>query len=331
MGVYNPTYPQVLGQEWVGVRNEFYVPDTFREVGYTFAATSSRSLTRACWYTSPDVVDVAMASTPGLGVSEDLAYQVTVYPTGAEVRTGPIGRVVIPVMSGAVGGSVVNGASVEAALANHEGNNSYIGFGSGSGLVNVNFNTTGYASLLNDKRILRVNLVGIATSPQREWTWSMSSTPAGPAITLGAFVAGEPAGAPFVVPANEVSPLWSTTTTLTQEANELHAWRYSTLSRFSTTGPTPRLRATCTVVSDSDTTLSYLAMEVFYCAETRVAEGARTVDASLLAFDRYVIGATPVILRGLTFEYPTPIAAGSYTVTLSLADFRGNPFFTSLP
>lgn len=331
MGTYNPNAPQVLGQEWVPVQNDFYVPDVFREFGYTFQNSSTRQMTHARWYTTPDIIDIALATTPGLGVSSNLAFQVSMYPSGIEDLTGPIGRVLIPVMDGSVSGTAtVQGVTtVQAALANNSSNSGFIDFGNGTGTLTVNFNTTGYAGLLNDKRILRVNLIGIADAPQKSSTWTMDSTPQGPAITLGAFTIGELGGADFLIPAGEVTPLWSTATTLTEEANELHAWRYLTLQRFSTTGPTPRLRVRCSVSSLDDSFMSYLAMEVFYCAETRVVEGAKNVLSSVTGGTEFVIGATPVILRGLTFEYPTQITVGEYTVTMNLADFRGNAFFTS--
>ena len=331
MGDYNPHTPYILGQEWAPIKNEFFTPDVFQEFGYTFFTTVSRNLTHARWYTSPDPIDIALASTPGLGASSSLAFQVSIYPTWTEDLTGPIGRVLIPVMAGSVSGpATVQGVStVQEALTNNSANHGYIDFGNGSGSLNVNFNTTGYAGLLSDKRILRVNLIGIADAPEKSSTWTMDSTPQGPAITLGSFNIGQFGGGEFLIPANEITPLWSTATTLGEEANELHAWRYTTLERFSTTGPTPRLRARCSVNSLDDTFMSYLAMEVFYCVETRVAEGAKSVGAAVTGGQPYVIGATPVILRGTTFQYPVQITSGGYTVTMNLADFRGNPFFTS--
>jgi hypothetical protein len=320
-----------LGQEWAPIKNEFFTPDVFQEFGYTFATINTHNLTHARWYTSPDPIDIALASTPGLGASGTLVFQVSVYPTYTEDLTGPIGRALIPVMSGSVSGTAtIQGQStVQGALANNSANSGYIDFGNGFGTLTVNFNTTGYAGLLSDKRILRVNLVGIVDAPQKSFSWTMDATPQGPGITLGSFDIGEVGGGEFLIPAGEVTPLWSTATTLGEEANELHAWRYLTLERFSTTGPTPRLRVRCSVSSLDDSFMSYLAMEIFYCAETRVAEGAKRVGASVTGGQSYVIGATPVILRGTTFQYPVQITAGDYTVTMNLADFRGNTFFTS--
>jgi len=331
MGRYNPHVPQILGQEWAPVRDEFFTPDVFQEFGYTFVTIDSHNLTQARWYTGPDPIDIALATTPGLGTSGTLAFQANVYRTGTEDLTGPIERVLIPVMSGSVGGTAtVQGVStVQEALANNSANSGYIDFGNGTGTLTVNFNTTGYSGLLNDKRILRVNLIGIADAPQKSSTWTMDSTPLGAGITLGSFDIGEFGGAEFLIPANEITPLWNTATTLTSDANELHAWRYLTLQRFSTAGPTPRLRTRCSVASLDDTFMTYLVMEIFYCAETRVAEGAKTTGALVTGGQVYVIGATPVILRGTTFQSPVQITPGGYTVTMNLADYRGNAFFVS--
>lgn len=324
MGIFNPRAPQILGQEWVPIRDEVYVPDIFREDGYQFATRTSNVLTVAKYHTGPELNDIAVSPTPGAGTGEQLVFQSNVYPTGQEVLTGAIQKVTIPVMSGTVSGTaVVLGGTVQDALAGVQG--SSILFDIGSGSMDVNFNTTAYSHILSGKRILRINIIADGSSEaDAAGNWRFVTTPLGATFNLGVFQNGDN----VLIPASEVTPLWSTATTVTSESTELHAWRYPVLARMSTLGATPRIVLRVSYDTADGTFLDYLVMEVYYCEETRVASGAREMTSGLYV-PGLIIGANQIILRDSNYSYPTTIAAGQYTMTFNLADFRGSASFVS--
>jgi hypothetical protein len=98
VGNYNPHEPQILGQEWVPIRDEdlvFSPTVNTVEQGVTYVQVDNRTMREARFYSheSPD----------------ELAFyqvcQFNLYPAGAEDRTGPIKQVVIPVSAATNTGS----------------------------------------------------------------------------------------------------------------------------------------------------------------------------------------------------------------------------------
>lgn len=76
MGNYNPSAPEVIGQEWVGIREEsaaFSPQVNSRELGHTFTTSSAQVLQEGRYYVREMPPNVS-----------DGAYSIAVYPRGSE-------------------------------------------------------------------------------------------------------------------------------------------------------------------------------------------------------------------------------------------------------
>ena len=161
MGEYNPYAPQILGQEWVPIRDEdFFLSPAVNAVeqGHVFTSPAPRVLQDGRFYLntfpSPNTLYETM--------------QISVYPEGVEDQTGPVHSVLIPCNNGGISGNafLVSGATVAACLANPSDGSSVQLSGGTPDDANVDlyFNTNAYAALLNGKRILSVEAVYSAQS-----------------------------------------------------------------------------------------------------------------------------------------------------------------------
>jgi len=314
MGVFNPNAPHILGQEWVPIRDELFTLDSFRETGYTFTTTGTRAITQGRFY----------LGTKGLAtVSEfDPIFQMSVYPYGMEVQTGPIERVVIPVMSGTLGGtSSMTEATVQESLSSPLGA-SVVALGD-AGSVDLRFNTTAYSTLLYGKRILRANITGTASGSEDADNLDSSLATASIGYSLEQVDVAKDDIFQFTVSMSEVSPFWSTGAFV---AGQLHPWRYSELARLSTTGGSPGITATLAHggPTNSNIDLYWVALELYYCNETRVAVGAKPLGD--FGDNGFQFGQNQIILRDNALLTPISLLAGAYTVTLNLVDFTGGAF-----
>lgn len=167
MGDYNPHIPQILGQEWVPIRNEDYNfnPNaTTRETGYGFTLTAPRQVSTARFYVN---------NIEGRNFNNHV-FGVNVYPRGQEALTGPIKTVVIPmnngVLTGGPGGggpfaTLVGGSTLSECLA-MAGDSKWAQFTTNTNLGNFEsgrfdafFAVNDYTPQLTGKRILNVSLL----------------------------------------------------------------------------------------------------------------------------------------------------------------------------
>jgi hypothetical protein len=162
MGNYNPHAPQILGQEFVPIRNE----------DLTFSP-SVNSVEMGTSYTQPDTQTIRTARFYLHEQPESIAfYQVgafNLYPNGQEEETGPIRQVIIPctaaIVSGA-GTSLVGASTIAEALAapddfkfvNIVYDGSAVGPTANSQFLRMWFGVSQYP-ILNGKRILNVSLL----------------------------------------------------------------------------------------------------------------------------------------------------------------------------
>lgn len=162
MGVYNPDAPQILGQEWVPIRNENFQfqPDiTAQEVGYSFNLATPRQVSNARFY-----VNTLPANQPDSHMAT-----VNIYPAGREALSGPIRKLIIPIndssaFSAPHGGFNGSAATAQEALASPADFKGIFADPSpGPSTLSVEFNTfyavNDYAQLLTGKRILNVSLI----------------------------------------------------------------------------------------------------------------------------------------------------------------------------
>lgn len=327
MGVFNPHLPQILGQEWVPIRNEGYIPDAFREIGYQLTLTSSRVITSGRFYMDT-----------GLFTQTDFnpAFLMNVYPAGQEVLTGPIERLVIPVDDGAVfdTAALLNATTIQQAMESPD-DNSYLTLGS-AGWAYFDFDTIRYQAQLFNKRILRINIIG-----QGYGSFDGNSPEAGGSCDAyflddnnifqffdqvsfdgtGDLATGSVDPIPFTVQCGEITPYWSTTSTF---PTSYQPWRWPVIQRFDFAGASPHIQFVLdtSFITTLPVQITYLAMEIYFCEETRVATGAiDTGNSASVTRGGFGVGMNLVHLRDTSYNYPVTLPAGDYTITFSQADF----------
>lgn len=339
MGDYNSYQPTILGQEWVPIRDEdqvFSPAVNTIEVGHRFTLTTARTLQDARFY----INDPA----PGRGLGQVL--MAAVYPSGAEDETGPIKRLVIPCNSGGITGSTVslsNATTVDQAVFDPSDNKSIIFSGAGSGLAQFFFATNSYATPLIGKRILAVNLLystAIAVGA--------GNSTVGPGITIeddagnGVFntygTMTGPDSLSQVAPIGrarfgEINQFWSTTLSPNNTTDRM-PWIWSGLQRFEASA-TARIRVMlrATTVAGDDIRVGYMALEVIYCEEQRIALGGRSFGESALSGQnkQYVPGVNIIPMRTIGQVANPVLAVGNYTLVLSSPDLGDYRALTSFP
>jgi hypothetical protein len=333
MGVYNPHTPQILGQEWVGIREEdmtFSPAVNVVEVGHGFTTLASYTLQDARFYIND--------WPPGRALGQ--VYMANIYPAGKEAETGPVRTVTIPCNNAyPSGGAVVNGGGTAADAVADPSDNQYLAFpraGSGGlgASIRLNFATNSYQNELSGKRIVGVNLL---------YTLAANSGILGTApieADLGAFyieratvgsldislglgqASGSLVGNPeiFVARAGEIDAYW---TALSPTIPERMPWTYTGLQKFEITSAG---RISIVYHHDLNATwdgvMSYAALQILFCEENRLYCGGRAFgESGAPGFNaRYVMGANTIPIRDLAYNANPVLAAGNYTLVVESAD-----------
>lgn len=350
MGEYNPHAPVILGQEYVGIRDEdiVFLPgaNTF-EVGSGFTLEGSRRIRDARFYIN---------EIPAVNV-QNQARTVNIYPAGREAETGPIKQAVIPVSSGGVTGAsftIVGSSSVAGALW-RPGDNSYLNAAYTGGLqeLNVFFGVNNYPELAG-KRILNVSLVTqgavyytkdgedvpyqdlfpstatttvMITNNTATQSKSYRGNYSSPSGALGLNTVPNPNSGNAIDNASlsylnfgDVTPFISTSGTVGASTTTYLPWRYVDLQRFEA-GASNRLQVyviiqisdPADVDADSGTLqLEYMALRVLYCEEQRIAYGG--------TISKFIQGTNIVPMYDTNNTTDPVLAAGNYTSTLAWVD-----------
>ena len=342
MGNYNPSAPQILGNEWVGIRDEdlsFSPAVNAFEVGHGFTLATARQVGDARFY----IHEFAP------GNSQGQVYMAAVYPQGQEDNSGPVQRVIIPCNSGTIsgsGGSSLNGTTFAAAVADPSDGN-YISLQMGGtpipGGFDAYFATNQYANQLTGKRILGVNILyGASTGGVVDDV--LAVTPAIYEVIsngttnyayFGMLTANDPtaiamteegirADRLYRVALGEVDNFWSTTLSPFSTSERL-PWTYTALQRFEVGNANRRSFRWISVAASGavEIQLHYLAMEILYCEEQRLAVGARaygTYSASPAALTPYTLGTNIIPMRTIAQVANPVLPAAAYTVVVSSAD-----------
>ena len=349
MANYNPYVPQILGEEWVPIRDEDLVLDPFAntvERGYGFTLSSSTQVNNARFYVN---------TFPPLFVRNQ-AYTANIYPRGAEADSGPVRKVIIPCnYASATGAYITNPLSTPIAeVVYNSSANSYIRYDIGNSVENLSqyfFATNSYAQLLNGKRILGVNLlfeydVGTAaTADPNEWAttytgWLIPWLANDGTIAQGSFNAGfvqyqalVTLQTPYLtrtltrVRMGDADVAYGATNAgFSTAQDQISQWTYSELQRFERSAAN-RLFIALTSVPFADrgaqVLVSYVAMEVFYCEEKRVAFGSNNIMGLFAGQPNrrpFQLGMNQMVLRGPSGNTNPILPAGQYTLTLSLAN-----------
>lgn len=352
MGEYNPHAPQILGEEYVPIRDEdilFSPAVRTQELGQGFTLASSRTLADGRFYINDWPKGDATGQT----------YWVSVYPKGSEALSGPIQRVVIPCSAGGITGSgaaLTNATTFAEAVADPSDNKYLSGFVGGTipSSFQAFFATNQYSPELTGKRIVGMNLLytvagflDLIEASANFFTASIRNN-ANATTTYGRSSLGTLAGvngsitnltlpaAVLRMPFGEVDTFWSTTLSPNSTSDRM-PFTYTNLQRFEV-GAANRIFLYLNGSSSGDTSYQiawhYLALEVLYCQEQRVALGGRSFGFSASATSRYlpyVMGANIVTMRTPVTMAANPVLpAGEYTVMVSGAD-PGTEFAGSTP
>jgi hypothetical protein len=357
LGVYNPHLPQVLGQEWVPIRDEdvIFSPAVNQvELGHRFTFQSSHQFTNGRFY----------LNDPAPAQVQNQVYMMSVYPLGTAASSGPVRRCVIPCNAGGVTGSAsFNGlaaASIPIFLANPS-DGDYIectpNFAAGYKALDLFFATNAYAPLLAGKRILRLSLLhsfswdpnqsgvpGSVAPDVQQYTLTQAltiQTGAGAPtdVTFSPFVEtygnslvamNPPRGKPpqaipmSVVNFGEVNHRWATPSTAA--TTERVPWRYEELQRFEATAGSNRYRVHYEFGDITEWAgvfyLNYAALEVLFCEEQRVVYGGKAFGGSIgdTRRQQYTLGANILPLRDRTLAANPTLPAGDYELVISSPD-----------
>lgn len=349
MGDYNPNIPYIMGNEWVPIRNEapVYAPSiNLFEQGSTFSQTFSSTLQDGRFYVN---------ELPA-GAAAGQVFMMTVYPTGTEHLSGPIQRVIIPVNGGGVTGTgavIGGGASTitEALADSSDGKNVRVVSNSAAGFFGAYFDTGTYAQQLNGKRILAVNLlysmsgnlselasVHSSTNPSLV-SVALQSQADGVTVSYGATsygtMFGDQGTSEFVPgPKNlfrmelgEINPFWNPGVS-PRTTSERFIFNYAGLARMQATAANRFFVRVGSLVGSGAPTgiyvaIHYLALEIIYCDDNRVALGARSFGYDLSQPNMntpYVLGQNIITMRDLAGTASPVLTFGDFSVVLSSAN-----------
>lgn len=350
MGKYNPYLPQDLGNEWVPIRNEDLILNPFAntlERGYSFTLPTATAVNNVRFYIN---------EFPPLFVRNQ-AYTASIYKRGQEDQSGPVNSVIIPCNAGAITGTggIVTSPSTSTVpeVVYNPSANYFINWTIGNGndaRANFFFATNSYAQLLNGKRILGVNLltginvtVAATADPDQFAATAGQLTPYlandafnadFPLLTNGFVIyrplvtLQTPADTRLLVRTKmgDADVAYGTTGGLTAATPNISQWTYSELQRFEASASN-RLFILLNSGSLSGATgatvlILYMALEVFYCEERRLAFGTRNINGLRIvqARDPFQLGMNQIIVRDTSGTANPTLSAGDYTVTLSEAN-----------
>lgn len=348
MAHYNPHSPRIIGNEFVGIRDEsleFNPLANSLERGYGFTLGSARNVAQARYYinTFPD------------SFAQDNAYTASIYPRGKENESGPVHSVIIPCNYGIVTGNtsdspswVFSGGATTVAEAfwnpSAETNISYRYGRLYDSNTYVFFAVNQYANLLYNKRILGVNLlmgvdggfsffggvvegstpmqlflandfciINSGSNAQVRYPDIWTPTTPGTDIRLDRIKLGD------------VSRYYGITGNADTVTNtNISQWTYTELQRFEASNANRinmHIRSPLIGVDSGweFVLITYMALEVFYCEESRVGYGSRLIgftDFSTSPRNPYNLGANTIPIRN-TAGGGLILQPGDYTVTVN--------------
>lgn len=356
---YNPHVPQIIGQEWVAIRNESLILNPTAntlERGYTFSLGAATRINNVRFYLKE--------WNPTFG--SNMVFTASVYPAGQEASSGPIRSVVIPTGAVIVTGSgsrifpTPTGTDPASALYG-SGDNLFLYWIMGQGAtapigMSIFFATNAFAQLLNGKRLLGVDLlIGINVVSQgfeiedifqsiqvhvsndfnydpvqRSDTWRLPDL-----ITNRTPESTQQIVRMHLGDANRFFGVGALTTAGVHNINQ---WTYPQLQRFEASASN-RLQIILTEGSGIAATLGpevqieYAALEVFYCEETRVLAGSRVFNDDIPnrpLRDPFTLGMNAITVRNpTTLDENFNLPAGTYTVTISESN-TGDNYYSAL-
>ena len=354
MGNYNPFIPQIVGQEWVAIRDDSLILNPFAntlERGYTFVLPTATRINNVRFYMKE--------WNPTFGSS--MIFTASVYPAGQEASSGPVRSVVIP--SGAV---VVTGSGSRifptptgtdpASALYASGDNLFLYWIMGQGAtapigMSIFFSPNAFAQLLNGKRILGVDLLlginmvsqgfeieDIFQSIQVHVTNDFNYDPVNRTDTwrLSDLITNRtPESTQQIVRLHlgDANRFFGVSNLTTAGVHNINQWTYPQLQRFEASASN-RLQilltegASIAAVLGPEVQIEYAALEVFYCEESRVLAGSRIFNDDIPnrpLRDPLTLGMNAITVRNpTTLDENFNLPAGVYTVTISESNMGDN-------
>lgn len=321
VGNYNPRSPIILGEEWVDIRDEdvlFSPAFNTYELGTEFELASPRQFAEARFYINQ--------SPPSFGQ----VFFANVYPAGMEDDQGPIRRVVIPCNAGAITGASIGlsaGSTVADAVLN-PADGKVVSF---TDLGPATLNTVSFFFAVNQypiltgKRILACNILYVADGTMNDGT--VDEIVLGPGVRDNAFNIATMSPETFLgdgtmrrLELGEVAWFWDTNNP--QNTSTRVPITYSTLQQFEISSAN---RVFFTIAhfpsgtAPAATFLLYLAMEVVFCDETRVAFGGRQYGSGISTstiMASYIDNTNSMPMYSPSLVANPVLAAGRYIGTL---------------
>lgn len=346
---YNPNAPQIIGNEFLGIRDEDLTFDPFAntfEKGFEFQFSTGQTVNsvRAYLNTFPEKFFRYGCMTA------------SIYPQGTEDQSGPVQSVIIPCNNGIVTGDSGGGGfsaisfgggatSAASALWNPSGLQ-YMSIRVGElyrSAASLFFAVNQYQPILSGKRILGIDFlttVDIGSLPinggnDQGTIFLFMDNNAGIILNDGASSTGSVLYARLAGPTTptttvafvrvhlgDVSRYYGITTGSVVGNSDCQQWTYPELQRFEMSHANRlSMRITTPPVGvDSgsiDVLISYAALEVFYCEESRVGFGTTVFqDTTQAASVPLRLGATDIEVMTSAGSAVT-VSPGNYSVTLS--------------
>ena len=334
MGVYNNYPPQILGQEWVPIREEnpTLVPNyLIQEIGSSFNLNASQAITHGAFY----VNDYPQ--------NTDIQYlQMAIYQRGQEDNTGKIRRIVIPCNNATVSSTsgVLTGEPAAFQLYNLSdlSGNSNMFLGDSASKCDIWFAVNQYAQELQGKRILAVNYL---YSFQVNGTLQTVTSAFNGTIPTVNLVYRNNAGSLVAILANNISgnlPMTFTTSNVERTlyriplgdidpfsnsgtSPDFMPWNYTALKDFELTNGATRHSIgwsfNASTITSFGTNFWYSALEVIYCEETRSAVGATEFGLPSAALKELAIGQNLISIKHPVTRAAVTLGAGQYSVVLA--------------
>lgn len=299
MGTYNPDHPYVVGMQWPPLVIDQVLLDSSSEVGYTFRSQTGYSLTSG-------INKVRVRSTvPPPGQPNRKELVVNLYPADRINGTGPIRKQVIVCNNGSLvaGASLQGGAATAWDAVQNASDGRYIQLSGPNASARFQFDTDGGKALqaLQYRRILDVTVLYAVSGPFGELpngltlglertapalNWIMDSALTGPTVQTSNVTTRRSR-------LGELNPWWSTTQSPAQTTTRL-PWVLTgntgallpslglrDLSNNSTNKVYVRLSTDAAVPAGKLFQIHYLALEVTYCEENRIAGGGVDISGGI--------------------------------------------------
>lgn len=342
MGRYNPHAPSILGQEWSPIRDTPYPLDSEVERGHTFVLDTSTTIVSGSFFLD----DVPPAASRHV-------VNMNVYRHGEEHLSGPVKKLVVPVdavtISGTETGTLVGAATAVLCLQSpSDGSYIYIQQSSDDVTdVELNFDTNTFSAQLSGKRILDVRvLLGVAGGRPipNVRDFLVASTMVGQLPVIYAVPIITSTSINNISELSQV-PLGNTNLwTLPQNMGSplKFPMRYPDLQRYEN-GASNEITFLIEITDygfpeylDGFIQLTYAALEVTYCEETRLLYGGIGYPVAETSINLTGMSGAPHVGQNVVQLRPSDTFAvtgkvltpGEYTVTVTsgeIGDFTLTP------